>query len=197
MAEINLDANASYGLLTEVRARLATLLSSADLLNPSSIHRGGQRSRALLEEARDAVRQFVGAGRYDRVVFTSGATEANNLALRIPFQGIPLAGASPHLITTALEHPSVLQVARTLLRQGVAVDCIYPRRDRAIHAIDVIDRVTSSTALVSVMTANNETGAIFPVQEIAQRGVICRGVICHWLTPLTGWARPGDGAACG
>ena len=159
---VYLDWNATTPLRDE--ARVAMLAAMDAVGNPSSVHAEGRQARRLVEDARAAVAAAVGA-EARQVVFTSGGTEANVLAL-VP--GIARKGSPPieRLIVSAVEHPSVMAAGRfpsdavTVLevdRKGVA--------DPACLQALLADRVP---ALVSVMAANNETGALQPVVELAQ-----------------------------
>lgn len=164
---INLDANASYGLLPEVSETLRSW--DPRLLNPSSIHQGGQSARAAIEEARSELVALLDLNRGDRVIFTSGATEANNMALNLLTAHTPEAGSDgPDLITTTVEHPSVLEPARDLLRRGYKVAFIRPSERRMLEVGAFEEAVTSNTRLCSVMLANNETGHVFPVSKIVE-----------------------------
>lgn len=124
--------------------------------NASSMHRPGQAARQHLESARRTVAEFLGASAPE-IVFTSGGTEANNLAILGMVRG--LAGARKHVVTTPIEHPSVLECVRQLGREGVDVS--------VVDAGDIEQTLREETVLVSVMHANNETGAIQPVREVA------------------------------
>lgn len=114
MPTINLDANATYGILPEVRDELGRFSDYG--LNPSSIHSSGQRARALIEESRFEVGLLVGCSAQDKIIFTSGATEANNLV----FLGLLLDKdrARGNIVTSDIEHPSVVEPARRLARHG-------------------------------------------------------------------------------
>lgn len=139
--------------------------------NPSSIYQLGQESHAALDDARTAVASVLGC-HPGEIVFTSGATESNNLALR----GVAWAarlrqqdGAlPPHLITTAIEHHAVLSAAEGLERQGFAVSYVTPNADGIVSANAIAAAIRPETCLISVMYANNETGAIQPIAEIAE-----------------------------
>jgi cysteine desulfurase len=146
--------------------------------NPSSIYRLGQESRAALDQARAAAARVLRCAP-DEVLFTSGATESDNLALRGVAWATRLRGAGtggvPHIVTTAIEHHAVLHSAASLERQGFAATYVPPD-ERGIVAPDAIAAaVRPETCLVSVMYANNETGAIQPLREIAalahERGI--------------------------
>jgi cysteine desulfurase len=161
---VYLDHNASAPLRPEARDAMAAALDVVG--NPSSAHREGARARALVEKARADVAALVGAAPAE-IVFTSGATEANNLALR---------GVRPGaLVTTAIEHASVLETARAL---GGRVATVRVDPFGRVAAHDVVAACTDDTTLVSVGLANGEVGSIAPVAEIAA-ALAGRGVVVH------------------
>lgn len=162
---LNLDANASFGLLPEVSEALRQHLPS--FLNPSSIHRGGQAARALLEETRAEIVATLGLSRDERVIFTSGATESNNMALQLPFWRAGTLSANCDLIVSAVEHPSVLEPARRLQSLGHRLGVLEPSADFSLSTDKLSELVAKDTKLLSVMCANNETGHIYPVAELA------------------------------
>lgn len=125
--------------------------------NASSIHRPGQAARQHLEKARRTIAGFLNASAAE-IVFTSGGTEANNLAILGMVRGLP--GHRKHVVTTPIEHPSVLECIRQLGREGVDVS--------VVDTAAIEGSLREETVLVSVMHANNETGAIQPVGEIAR-----------------------------
>ncbi len=134
--------------------------------NPSSLHWAGRAARRILDDARDALAAHIGC-ESGSVVFTSGGTESNNLAI-----GGFCATLKPgHIITTAIEHPSVLQPVARLEDAGWQVTRVRPDRNGTISADDVLAAMREDTRLVAVMAANNETGAIQPVSRI---GASCR-----------------------
>lgn len=128
--------------------------------NPSSTHREGQLARQQLENSRGLIAGFLHASAAE-LVFTSGGTESNNLAIL----GLPTD--RKHVITTAIEHPSVLEPCRQLEQRGVAVTYLRPNCDGIIEPETVRRNLRPETVLVSIMHANNETGAIQPIAEIA------------------------------
>jgi cysteine desulfurase len=129
--------------------------------NAASAHWAGRRARQALEEARERTASLLGADS-DEVIFTSGATEANNLAL------FGLAGeGGGHLITSPIEHPSVSEPIRRLAERGFAVDTVPVDRSGIVRAEALADLLRPQTRLISVMYANNETGAIQPVSALA------------------------------
>ena len=146
--------------------------------NPSSIYRLGQESLAAIDAVRGRAARVLGCRR-EEIVFTSGATESDNLALRGVAWAARLASGAgspaPHLVTTAIEHHAVLHTAEALRRQGFAVTVVAPDREGVVQAEAVAAAIRPETRLVSVMYANNETGAIQPVAAMAevtrQRGI--------------------------
>jgi cysteine desulfurase len=131
--------------------------------NASSIHREGQSARRVLENARESVATLIGAAARE-VVFTSGGTESNNAAI---FGAVPPSGRS-HIVTTAIEHPSVAEPLRELERRGAEVTWVAPSRSGEVAADAVIAAMRPDTKLVAVMLANNETGVVQPVEAIGQ-----------------------------
>lgn len=133
--------------------------------NPHSLHKIGERAEQLLEQARTQVTDLLGGKEY-RAIFTSGASESNNLALK----GIAeLHNArGKHIITTNSEHPSVDNVVNWLEKQGYEISKIPVNSDGAVTAKQVEDALREDTILVSTMMVNNESGAINPITEIAQ-----------------------------
>jgi cysteine desulfurase len=150
------DHNATTFLAPEVAETMASALREV-YGNASSIHRPGQVARQHLEKARRSIAGFLGASAGE-IVFTSGGTEANNLAILGIVRGLP--GDRKHVVTTAIEHPSVLECVRQLAREGVEVSVV----DMAA----IGESLRDDTVLVSVMHANNETGTIQPLREIAK-----------------------------
>ena len=135
--------------------------------NPSAIHALGQAARKALEKSRGDVAALVGADASE-IVFTSGATEANNLALRGAIEPLLDAGKSVHAVTTALEHASVLKTFEALEKRGLAVTVVQPGQDGLVRAEDVLDAVRPDTALVSVIAASNEIGTLQPFEAIGK-----------------------------
>lgn len=133
--------------------------------NPaSSSHEYGWEARAAVEEARREVAALVGATARE-IVFTSGATESNNLALKGVARALP-AGRR-HLVVSAIEHKSVLEAARSLEADGWRLDVVPVHPDGRVNLDALSAAVTSETAIVSVMAANNEIGTIQPTVEVA------------------------------
>jgi cysteine desulfurase len=137
--------------------------------NPSSrAHVFGQEAHAAVEAARAQIAHLVGADP-EEIFFTSGATESNNLAIRGGARS--LAEKRRHVVVSAIEHASVLEPARRLIREGFAVTVVGAGADGVIPVAEVRGALRLDTALVSIMVANNEVGTIQPVAEI---GALCR-----------------------
>ncbi|QPC44760.1 cysteine desulfurase [Kaustia mangrovi] len=155
-----LDHNATAPMRPEAVEAVSGLLGVAG--NASSVHEEGRRARKVVEAARETVAGLVGA-RADMVTFTSGGTEANALAIA----GAVGAGLASRLVVSAVEHPSVLEAARAM-----GVPCVeVPVHATGVIDLDSLDAALSSgdgPALVSVMAANNETGAIQPLSEVVE-----------------------------
>jgi len=145
--------------------------------NPSSIYRVGQDARAALDRARQTIARVLNC-RASEIVFTSGATESDNLAVKGVAWAARLAqpdGPSPHIVTTAIEHHAVLHAADALEEQGFAVSRVSCDTDGVIDPEAIRDAIRPETCLVSVMYANNEVGSIQPIARIAgiarERGI--------------------------
>lgn len=156
------DYAAATPLDNEVLAAMTPYLKGC-FYNPSAHYLAAKSVKNDLEAARAQVAQVVGV-RSSEVVFTAGGTEANNLAL----QGIARRFPDAHIVTTALEHDSVLLPAKALSERGLTLSEINPGEDGVIKSVDVLAAVTDETVLVSVMYANNEIGTIQPIKEIAK-----------------------------
>jgi cysteine desulfurase len=131
--------------------------------NPSSLHIGGRRARLAVDQARQCVADVLGCNFID-VYFTSGGTEGNNTVILGVFEA---AGWRGHMVTTAIEHDSVLEACAAVQSRGGEVTYVPAGPDGRVRAEDVAAAIRPGTLLVSVMHANNETGAIQPVAEIA------------------------------
>ena len=158
-----------------IAAMTACLGLEGDFGNAASGHAAGRRARALVEQAREEIAARVGAPAHN-LLFTSGATEANNLALKGAVRAH--AGARKHLLTTCIEHPSVTGSARALATEGVDVTFLPCDAEGIVAPEQVREALDDSTVLVSVMHVNNEIGV---VQDIAAIAEICRarGVLLH------------------
>lgn len=169
-----LDHNATTPLADDVLAVYLSALQRA-FGNASSVHQIGQAARQQVELARRQVAALLGV-KSEEIVFTSGGTESDNLAL---FGAVRASQQSqPHLVTTAIEHPAVLNMASELERQGVSVTRVPVEPDGRVDPDRVKHALRPETVLVSVMHANSETGVVQPLAEIA---AITRqvGVLLH------------------
>jgi len=164
---IYLDHNATAPLRAEVRSAMLAFLGPP--ANPSSAHREGAHARAAVEEARAEVARLIGTAPAE-IVFTSGATEANNLALR--------GGGRGGIVTTTIEHASVLETARALADDGVRLVVAGVDSEGRIDPVEVTAACDAGTALVSVGLANGEVGSVAPVATIAA-ALRDRGVLVH------------------
>lgn len=167
---IYLDNNATTQIHPDVLALLERELR-ATYGNASSVHEEGQRARRLLEEARESVAALLGASPRE-VVFTSGGSESNNAAVI----GAAAEHKGAHIVTTAIEHPSVLEVVRLLERGGHRVTFVPCDRDGVVSAAAIEAALRDDTAVVAMMLANNETGVLQPVAEV---GALCRRRAIH------------------
>lgn len=158
-----MDHNATTAPAPEVIDAMVAVLS-ATWANASSQHEAGQQARRRLAAARAAIAGRLGC-RTSEIVFTSGATEANHLAIR----GL-LAVAAPQrrrVVASAIEHAGHLELLRTLTADGVAIDLIDVRRDGMLDLEHARRLMGADVALVSVMAANNETGALMPIPQVS------------------------------
>src|ERR1700723_4375688 len=144
--------------------------------NANSIHSSGQRARAAVDAARQAVAELLGA-KAAEIVFTCGGTEADNLAIF----GIvnPCDQPRKHVVTTAIEHHAVLNTAQALEKQGVDVTYVPVSREEIVDPEVIWEAIRLAAVLVRVMLANNEVGTIQPVEEIG-RIAAEEDVYFHW-----------------
>jgi len=186
-----------HAATTPVDARVAAamagcLTQEGTFGNPSSQHLYGRRARARIEGARGQVARLIGAGAGD-MLFTSGATESNNLAI---LGSVRSRGRRAHVVTLSTEHRSVLDACRQLEREGHAVNYLEPDAQGLIEAGHLEAALRADTALVSIMHANNETGVL---QDIAALAAVCRrhGVVLHVDAAQSAGKVPLDVAALG
>ena len=179
MDSIYLDHNATTQTHPEVVEAMARCHGEI-YANPASQHRPGQWARRVLEDAREKIAEILGVElappRRDRLIFTSGGTEANNLAVL----GIALAdGGQPgRIVISAGEHQSVIEPAEHLLEQGWRLDTLGLTPQGVVRVEQLPPLLTDATCLVSVLLGNHETGVLQPIEELA---VICNrsGVPMH------------------
>ena len=160
MRRIYMDSNASAPLLPEVLEAMRPYFMES-FGNASSIHHHGQQTRAAVEKAREQVAKLLNC-RPAEIVFTSGGTEADNLAL------FGMLKPGDHVITSVIEHHAVLNACRELEKLGCAVTYIPVNHDGVVDPVDVRGAIRPETKLISIMMANNETGVAQPVEEIGQ-----------------------------
>lgn len=142
--------------------------------NPSSSYGFGSKLKAVIEKARRQVAELIGASQRE-IIFTSCATESNNTAIHAAIKADP---SKRHIVTSAVEHSSVLAYCKALEKEGYRVTYLPVDREGLLKMADLENAITEETAVVSLMWANNETGVLFPVREIAEH-CRSRGVLYH------------------
>lgn len=168
--------NAATTKMSDVAVRAMLPYLQEIYANASSVHLLGQRSAAALFSARQQVAQVLNCAPKE-VFFTSGGSEADNQAF-ISAAALGKKQGKCHIISTAMEHHAILHTLEALEAQGFTVTLLRPQADGIVTATQVAEAITDTTCLISVMYANNETGAIQPIREI---GALCRkrGVLFH------------------
>lgn len=131
--------------------------------NASSLHYMGEEARVELEKARKVIAESIKA-KPKEIIFTSGGTESDNLAIR----GIVKAGKKKHIITSTIEHPAVLETCKNLKKEGCKVSYIKVNKEGIVDIKKLKRAINKNTALVTIMHANNEIGTIQPIEEIAE-----------------------------
>ncbi|PHS13780.1 MAG: cysteine desulfurase, partial [Blastopirellula sp.] len=178
MTPIYLDNNSTTPIAPEVAA-VMTECYAAQYVNPASQHQRGQQSRRKLETARETIAEILGAEvtsfQSDTVVFTSGGTEANNLAM---FGLISPNNTSGNIVISSIEHPSIIATADVMKQRGYEIRTAKVDQQGTVDVSHCLSLIDEQTQLVSIMLGNNETGALQPVAEIAK---VCRerNVLCH------------------
>src|SRR5262245_16838724 len=162
MERLYFDYNATTPLDSRVLEAMLPYLTEG-FGNPSSLHWFGQQSRGAMEDARSEVAGVIGAAPTE-VVFTSGGTESDGIALR----GVAAAAREPRrkIVYAAIEHHAVVNTAKALAEEGWPVQAVRARPDGTVDLDDLRAKVDETTALVAVMLANNETGIIQPLAEV-------------------------------
>lgn len=163
-APIYLDYNASTPVAPEVAAAMRPWIAGR-FGNPSSLHWAAADAREAIATARRCVADLLGCA-VDEIVFTSGGSEANNLALKGLFFRAP--GRARHVITSAIEHPAILEPCRFLERLGAEVTLLPVDGTGLVDPADVRRAITRDTFLITIMHANNEVGTIQPIEQIGQ-----------------------------
>jgi cysteine desulfurase len=175
LAKIYLDYNASTPVDPRVAAAMRPLLEDA-FGNPSSQHWAGSPAKAALEHARGQVADLLGGADDEEVVFTSGGSEVNNMALKGVF--FAHRGRGDHIVMTAVEHPAVLAPLRFLEKLGARVTILPVDGTGRVDPTAVEKAITPRTILASIMHANNEIGTIQPIEAIG-RVTRAHGVLLH------------------
>jgi cysteine desulfurase len=172
---IYLDNNATTPVAPEVAAVMAEALRTS-FVNPSSAYSASARSRAVMRDSREQVAALLGAKSAEEVVFTSGGTESDNWGI------LGALGSRPgkrHVVTTAVEHEAVRRLCERLSDEGYEVSVVGVDREGALDLDVLSDALRDDTAVVSVMLANNETGVLFPIDEVARRVKARCGALVH------------------
>ncbi|MHB1131104.1 MAG: cysteine desulfurase family protein [Chloroflexota bacterium] len=178
MRAIYLDYNATTPIDPDVAAAMRPLLEGGPegiFGNPSSSHEYGRAAHEAVAEARSRVAHLLGSGP-EEIVFTGGGSQSDNLALKGAAEAYREKG--DHIVTSRVEHPAVINTCRYLERRGYRVTYLSVDGYGRVSPADVEGALTERTILVSIMHANNETGTINPIAEIA-RAVHRRGVLVH------------------
>ena len=177
MMRIYLDNNATTMVDLKVKEAMEPFFCE-HYGNPNSLHKYGTETHPAIADAFEKLYAGINARDEDDVIITSCATESNNWVLKGVYFDKIRNGEKSHIITTEVEHPAVGATCDFLESLGVKITRLKVNKHGAIYADDVRKAITDKTALVSVMWANNETGAIFPIEEI---GEICKekGVLFH------------------
>jgi len=165
LKEIYFDHAATTPMDKEV-AELVFKYTTEYFGNPSSMHNFGQRMRSAVENARKQVAYAIGAKSVGEIAFCSGGTEANNMAILGAARANKQKGN--HIITTAVEHHSVLTTCKRLANEGFELTILPVDKYGTVSVQDVVNAVTDKTILVSIMHANNEIGSIMPIAEIGK-----------------------------
>jgi len=172
--EVYLDNNATTRVLPEVAEAMLPFLTE-HYGNPSSIHRFGSAVGERLTMAREQVANLIGATDPIEIIFTSCGTEGDNAAIRGMLEARP---NKRHIVTTQVEHPAVLGLCQHLEKKGYRVTWLSVDENGGLDAEELRSALTDDTALVSVMWANNETGVIFPIEQIGAI-VKAKGIPLH------------------
>ncbi len=160
-----------YASLTPIDPRVereVSKYSSGEFANPSSLYAEGVAAKKALADARKKVADFIHA-HPDEIIFTSGGTEANMLALEGVVRAARKAGmAKPHIVISAIEHSSIIETARMMEKHGCEVTRISVDKTGVVSVDEIKKAIKENTILISIMTVNNETGAKQPIREIAK-----------------------------
>src|SRR5512136_459740 len=164
MKRIYMDHSATTPVASEVQEAMHPYFSEK-FGNASSLHSFGQEARSGLEEGREKVARLLGA-EPDEIIFTSGGTESDNLALKgIAYEN---RGKGTHIITSSIEHPAILEVCRRLEVQGFQLTYLPVNSEGLVDLAFLESAIQKETILISIMHANNEIGTIQPIEEIGR-----------------------------
>ena len=161
---IYLDNNSSSPIDERVLAIMVDAYLNSYGNADSRTHNHGEQARAIVENARKQVASLLGINSSE-VFFTSGSTESNNIAIQ-GLEEYALETNKKHIITSAIEHKSVLETVKMMKKKGFEIDIVNPDLSGQVNAQEILDRVREDTLLVSIMHVNNETGIIQPVDEL-------------------------------
>jgi len=164
VAVIYLDNNATTRVASEVVEAITPFLAG-EYFNPSSMYEAARGPADAIDAARKTIARLLGKARPDEILFTSCATESNNTAV---FGTIAANPERRHVVTTAVEHPAIFEVCKDLERRGFEIDFIPVDTQGRLDIGEFVRALRPDTLLVSVMHANNETGVIFPVEELSR-----------------------------
>ncbi|MCD4666601.1 cysteine desulfurase [archaeon] len=165
--EVYLDNSAT----TQVDGKIIKLMNkyfSENYGNPSSLHDFGRRAKESLDKSREIIAKKINTNK-DEIIFTSGGSESNNLALNILKEG-------DHLITTKIEHPSIFETAKNLERKGIKVTYLNVNKEGFVDLDELKKSINKNTKLVSIIHGNNEIGVI---QDLEAIGKICKNILFH------------------
>lgn len=162
--EVYLDNSATTKPYDEVTEHIS-YISKNEYGNPSSLHKKGMEAERLIRTARETIADSLGVTSRE-IIFTSGGTESDNLAIRGYLEGNRRKGN--HIITTTIEHPAVLEVFKHLSENGYRTDYLSVNSDGIINLEELKSKITGDTALISIIYANNEIGSIQPVEEVVR-----------------------------
>ena len=163
---IYLDCNATTPIEPEVVEKINHYLTKDFGNEGSHTHEYGSIAKKAVQEARDNIGNIVEASR-NEIIFTSGATESNNIAI-LGLKDYGIENNKKHIITTAIEHKAVLEPTEELKKIGFEVDILPVDKSGRVNTKDIKDKLRKDTLLVSVMSVNNETGIIQPIKEISE-----------------------------
>lgn len=165
MTEITyLDNNATTAVDPLVIDEMIPYLKM-NYFNPSSLYAEAKIPKYAIEKSRNAIAKFLGAKNDSEIIFTGSATESNNSAIQGALNANP---GRKHIITTSVEHPSVYEFCKDLIRFGYEVTFLGVNENGELNIKELINAITPNTAIVSIMHANNETGVIFPIEKLSR-----------------------------